>query len=146
MYRRLILTGMMLVIIAMLSGCSQKDVPVSSTLQNESLALSTDSVSAGERPQAPITAAGSTYAYGLIQVYDANHGDYDWLAVFYLPYNPGSATFQGRAPWGWQTYSGSWAQVYEAVWTSRGFRVKILIGSKVTLACGTSAGNYRLLY
>ena len=96
--------------------------------------------------QASTALGGVTYAYGLTTVYDAIEHDYDWLVVFYLPYNPGTAYFQGSAWWGWQTYSGSWAQVYEAKWTAQGFRIKILIGRRVTSVCGTTAGDYRLAY
>lgn len=150
MYRRFISFAVMLLMVVALFGCSQKDVPLSSVSQNDTLTaftLAADSSSLDARTQAPSATSGNvTYSSGLVQIYDANHGDYDWLVIFYLPYNPGSATFQGRDRWGWSTYSGLWAQVHETLWTSRGFRIKILVGSKVTSFCGTSPGNYRLLY
>ena len=70
----------------------------------------------------------------------------EWLVVFYLPYNPGNAYFQGRAPWGWQTFWGSYATVWDAKWTSNGFRVRILVGLHVVGLCSSYRGNYRLLY
>lgn len=146
---RITLAGCCALALIIIAGCSQTDTVTAPAnqdgarsqnffLQNESTAT--------KNPEARTALGGTTYAYGLTRIYDANEGDYDWLVVFYLPYNPGSAFFQGSAPWGWQTYSGSWAQVYETRWVSGKFRIKILIGRRVTSICGTSAGDYRLVY
>lgn len=93
-------------------------------------------------------ATASSVAYGtkVERILNATKSNYDYLITFYLPYNPGNATFQGHAPWGWQSYAGSSAWVYDARPTSLGFRVIVRTTFSVVWWCSTAPGNYRLIF
>ncbi len=108
----------------------------------EHLILGADQIDSGKDTRIE-AALGATYASSLQQI-----GWSDWIATFYLPYNPGVVTFQGHLISGgqWQTFSGSWAQIWDARYTSSGFRVQILMGARVFFPCGPTTSRYRLLY
>lgn len=100
----------------------------------------------GTNQETSVAGSRATYAYGVIPWYDRNSGDNDWMVIFYLPYNPGIANFEGLTyMWIWTNFN-SWVQIYDARWTSGGFRVMILMGNKVRYLCGTSPSRYRLVY
>ena len=113
-----------------------------SLLQNDNLLTN------GKQPLPLVSAGGVTYAYGVLSWHDNIEGDEDWMAVFYLPYNPGTVAFYGRVHviGVWQNFSPPWIRLYDVRWTAQGFRVMIFMGSKVTIPCGTSPGSYRLQY
>jgi hypothetical protein len=148
-----ILTIAAVLLATVLVGCNTSPVqPFSAdTTQSDSLAcaitepivLAVDTISNEGRPQSETAALSATYASSLQQI-----GWSDWIATFYLPYNPGTVTFQGRLISGgqWQTFSGWWAQIWDARYTPYGFRVQILMGARVFGICGPTTGRYRLLY
>jgi hypothetical protein len=146
MYR--ILTTVAVLLTMVLVGCSSEPMgpDKKETLTTpESLTLSGDSTSS-ERSQGNIpnaTSGNITYASELRLI-----GWSDWIVTFYLPYNPGIVTFQGHFISGgqWQTFSGSWAQIWDARYTANGFRVQILMGARVFYPCGPQTSRYRLLY
>lgn len=102
-----------------------------------------DTLASTDRPQPEAAALSATYATSLQPI-----GWSDWIVTFYLPYNPGVVTFQGHLISGgqWQTFSGWWAQIWDARYTPYGFRVQILMGARVFGICGPTTGRYRLLY
>ena len=107
--------------------------------------VATDSGSV--RPQLAPAALGGTYAYGVIPWHDNIEGDDDWMIVFYLPNNPGTVKFFGQNLGGiWNQYTYPWVKIYDARWTSQGFRVMIFTGKKVVWLCSTSPSHYLLQY
>jgi len=150
MYRILAIAAVLLTLV--LVGCSEN--PAEPKVQNtnfevvELLTLGYDSTnSENVKGLHEPTALGTTYAFGVIPWHDNIEGDEDWMAVFYLPYNPGSVYFYGRTRFGyWQNFGPPLSQLHDARWTAQGFRVMIFMGDKVTLACGSAPGSYRLQY
>ena len=134
--------------VAFIAGCDKSlDPAVSHVGSNDTsnqLTLSDDTIGRGLTQAA--TASQFVYGSKVERILSADKSNYDYLVTFYLPYNPGSAGFQGRAPWGWQTYAGSSAWVYDARSTSSGFRVIIRTTFSVVWWCSTVPSNYRLLY
>lgn len=153
MYRILTIAAVLLTVV--LVGCNSSPVepslaadavPLSDSLAGvitEPIVLAVDTVSSQDRTRSETAALGATYASSL-----QLRGWSDWIATFYLPYNPGVVTFQGRLISGgqWQTFSGSWAQIWDARYTPYGFRVQILMGARVFYLCGPTTDRYRLLY
>ena len=104
-----------------------------------------DSSQGGRKPEAlPAALSAATYATA-VNIYGPWYKS-EWLVAFFLPYNPGTVNFQGRAPWGWQTFSGGYASIWDAQWTPSGFRVRILVGLHVVGLCSTYYGMYRRVY
>ena len=112
----------------------------------DGLTLKTDKGNKDKNQETSVAGLHATYAYGVISWYDRNSGDNDWMVIFYLPYNPGTVNFEGLTYMYFWTNFNSWVQIYDARWTSGGFRVMILMGNKVRYLCGTSPSRYRLVY
>lgn len=153
MKRKLTIAAVLLAVV--LVGCNTSPVQTSmsdSSSQSDSTVgiltepiqlVVADTVAGTDRPRPEVTALSATYASSLQQI-----GWSDWIATFYLPYNPGTVTFQGHLISGgqWQTFFGWWAQIWDARYTPYGFRVQILMGARVFGICGPTTSRYRLLY
>lgn len=135
--------------IVLIAGCNKTSQSIVSSQGDAIDSTQTFSLESevNQRTSAPaVTSSQAVYGSKVERILNADKSNYDYLVTFYLPNNPGSATFQGHAPWGWQTYAAGSAWVYDARWTSSGFRVIIRETFGVVWWCSTVPRNYRLLY
>ncbi|MEK7570521.1 MAG: hypothetical protein AAB515_03740 [Patescibacteria group bacterium] len=156
--KRILATAAVLLVMGLV-GCNTSPVqPTSAGTTNQSDSLAgmvtepivlgvVDTVGHQERPRPEATVLGATHAYGVIPWHDNIEGDDDWMAVFYLPYNPGTVYFYGRLRTGqWQPFGYPLVKLHDARWTSSGFRIMIFMGTKIPAACTSSPSSYRLQY
>lgn len=83
---------------------------------------------------------------GMVQVYDRNNGDYDWLLVFYLPVNYTPAWMK---VWAQNWYGGlgtPYVQYHGSTVVNGQLRVKYLAGSRVIAWYGSDPNRYYLEY